>query len=361
METTYYIFSFSFILISILPFISDQHWVFRIVEFARIQKSFLLLLILVAGFVLVEEQKILFWICQALLGAFLLYNLFVLIPYTQLFRKKIPAGTPNQSGSISLISVNVYQFNQEYQRLIDLIGQVKPDIILTMESNKAWENALSVLDQDYPNYQKIALENTYGMHFYTRLKVHDLQVHYFVANDLPSIQAELESPKGKRFTLFGVHPPPPSPTEEETSKERDGELLSVAKLVREIEHPVVVVGDFNNVAWAKSSVLFRKTSELIDPRIGRGFVSTFHAKYKLLRFPIDLFFHSTDVFIEKFRTLSPIGSDHLPLYCRFYINYTSAEQEERVDELEQGEKEEVDEMIEEGKKEESDRPTVAEE
>jgi endonuclease/exonuclease/phosphatase (EEP) superfamily protein YafD len=38
----------------------------------------------------------------------------------------------------------------------------------------------------------------------------------------------------------------------------------------------LVSGDFNNVAWAYSSQLFRKTSELIDARIGRGIFATFH-------------------------------------------------------------------------------------
>ena len=153
---------------------------------------------------------------------------------------------------------------------------------------------------------------------------------------------------GTSFTFFGVHPPPPSPTEEDTSRERDGELLSLGKQVLKTKGPVIVVGDFNNVAWAKSSILFRKTSELIDPRIGRGFVSTFHAKYRLLSFPIDLFFHSTDIFIKDFKTLRAIGSDHFPLFCRFFINANEEIQEDEVETLEAEEEEEVDDMIVDG-------------
>ena len=361
MEITYYALSLLVIIASLLPFISDQHWVFRIWDFTRIQVLVLQILITAFGFVFIENQQTLFWTVQIFLLVQMVYNAYVLIPYTPLYRNKSNIHKEKHDESISILSVNVYQFNKEYQRLIDLIREVNPDVVLTMESNKDWEQALSVLDKDYPNHKKIALENTYGMHFFTKLKVSKLQVNYFVADDLPSIEAELETSQARKFTLFGVHPPPPSPTEEDTSKERDGELLSVAKKAKKLNHPVLVVGDFNNVAWAKSSILFRKTSELIDPRIGRGFVSTFHAKYRLLRFPIDLFFHSTDVFVEEFKALRNIGSDHLPLYCRFFIDGKIPIQEEEVEKLEKEEVSEVNEMIAEGKEEESDRPEVAKE
>lgn len=359
MAIAYYVLSILLIIVSILPFIPHQHWVFKIWEFSRIQVIVLQVPTALLGFIFMENQDTFFWICQVLLLVFIANNLYVLLPYTRLYRVTGTQTVKKNSKSISILAVNVYQFNKEYQRLLDLIHQVNPDIVLTMESNKDWEEALSVLDREYPNFKKIALENTYGMHFYTRLKVNRLEAHYFVADDMPSMEADLETKDKIKFTVFGVHPAPPSPTEEETSKERDGELLSVAKKVRKLHNPVLVVGDFNNVAWAKSSILFRKTSALIVPRIGRGFVSTFHAKHKLLRFPIDLFFHSTDVFIEEFKVLRAIGSDHLPLYCRFFIDQKSTVQEGEVEVLEKGELSQVHEMIKEGKEEKSDRPEVA--
>ncbi len=359
MEIVYYLISIVLLVFNLLPFIPHQHWIFRVFDFPRIQILILLLLIILFGLIFIENRSILFWVLQFFLCVFIVYNSFVLLPYTQLYRANSNMNIIKNSDVISILSVNVYQFNREFHRLIDLINEIKPDIILTMESNQDWEDALSVLDIEYPNNRKIALENTYGMHFYTKIKVNKMQTNYFVAADLPSLEVELETHNKTAFTLFGVHPPPPSPTEEETSKERDGELLSVAKKVRKIKDPVIVVGDFNNVAWAKSSVLFRKTSGLMDPRIGRGFVSTYHAKYKLLRFPIDLFFHSTDIFIEEFKTLKHIGSDHLPLYCRFFINHNSTAQESHVEVLEKDDMSEVNEMIVKGKEEESDRPTLA--
>lgn len=354
----YYIVSALLIIVSVLPFVNHQHWMFRVWEFGRIQLTVLQLLTLGLGLFFMVDKDSLFWGTVLVHVALIVYNAVILVPYTSAFKKKAIEDIPKHSQTISIISVNVYQFNDRYQELINLVREVKPDILMTMESNQAWDDALTEIETDYPNFKKVPLENTYGIHFYTKLSTKHIKVNYFVADDLPSIEASVVTEDNTTFTFFGVHPPPPSPTEEDNSKERDGELLSVGKKVKEMKGPVIVVGDFNNVAWAKSSILFRKTSGLIDPRIGRGFVSTFHAKYKLLRFPIDLFFHSTDIFIEDFRTLRPVGSDHLPLFCKFFINHKEDIQEEDVETLEQGEKQEVKEMIEDGVEEESDRPVV---
>ncbi|KEY19072.1 endonuclease/exonuclease/phosphatase family protein [Kaistella antarctica] len=359
MHLFYYIFSSFCILASLLPLIPNQHWIFRIWEFARIQVVIFQVAILALGLIFFEPKTFIFWAIVVISIAFITNHVIILIPYTFIYKRKPAKNVSTDSDPISIISVNVYQFNNDYQKLIDLVNEVKPDILLTMESNQDWENALKVIEKDYPNFKKVALENTYGIHFYTNLEVENIKVNYFIADDLPSIQASLLTENGQPFTFFGVHPPPPSPTEEDTSKERDAELLAVAKKVREIENPVIVVGDFNNVAWARSSILFRKTSELIDPRIGRGFVATFHANYRLLRFPIDLFFHSTEIFVDDFKTLRNIGSDHLPLYCSFFINKNEDLQEDEIETLHEDELEEVDELIEEGIEEDGNRPTVA--
>lgn len=356
----YYIFSAIFIMATLLPLVSDQHWFFRIWDFGKVQVTIFQVILFTLGIIFVNDYSLLYIVFQTILFIVLLYNAFILIKYTPLYNRHRDISNNLCSEKITCLAINVYQFNKEYERLLNLIRKVKPDIILTMETNKDWEDALAVLDREYKNYSKNAQENTYGIHFYTNLKVHKLETHYFIADDIPSIEAELETADGFKFVFFGVHPPPPSPTEEENSKERDGELLSISKIIRKIKKPVVVTGDFNNVAWARSSVLFRKTSELIDPRVGRGLVATFHAKYWFLRFPIDLFFHSSDIFIEEFKTLEHIGSDHFPLFCRFYIGYVEVHPEGE-ETLEEGEMEEVDEMIEEGKKENGQRDPVAKE
>ncbi|GGD14647.1 endonuclease [Flavobacterium orientale] len=307
-----------------------------------------------AGFIFIEDKGFLFIVVISLNLLTLLFHGIHLFPYSKLHAIPKNIKTNSCSQTISIISANVYQKNTAYNRFSEVVVKHNPDIFLTMESNKDWENALSHFDQTYPFHIKVALENTYGIHLFSKLKIISHQVHYFVADDIPCIEAKLISNDGFVFNFFGVHPPPPSPTEEENAKERDGELLSVAKVVKSKKEPSVVVGDFNNVAWAKSALLFRKTSELIDARIGRGLFSTFHAKYWFFRFPIDLFFHSTDVFVDKLKTLDYFGSDHFPIYSSFYINKKNKEQEELIETLENEEKTEINQIIKDGINEESE-------
>ncbi len=357
MWEVYLIFSLILVLCTILPLIPNSHWVFRVADFGKIQITLFIALTFGLGFLL-KNHSYTFWILQSILCLLLLYHAITLFKYTPFYPVEKHKRNDNSSEKFDFISANVYQFNDDYPRFINLIKQHQPDIFLTMESSGDWEKALQILEKDYPYQHKITLENTYGMHFYTKFEVVNSTTHYFVADDIPSVEAHLKTKDGFEFVFFGVHPPPPSPTEEETSKERDGDLLSVAKRVSEIKKPVIVVGDFNNVAWSKSSILFRKTSHLIDPRIGHGFVSTFHAKYWFLRFPIDLMFHSKEIFIKELKTLPNFGSDHLAVYCEFFLDHENKEQESEIEKATIEEKAEAEEMIEEGKKEEGDRDAV---
>lgn len=353
MVTTLAVISVLLILLSLLPFIQHQHWLFRVAEFIKIQ--LVILQIIAFGITMIYvEDNIWLWIVQAVQFALIVYHIYILMRYTKFWKKQKPSKTSFSSNKIKVISCNIHQYNSDYHRFIELIEQERPDIFVTMESNTDWEKSMRVLEKDYPYQEKVTLENTYGMHLYTKLKVKNIQTHYFVADDVPSIEAELETDDGHRFVFFAVHPPPPSPTEEDNSKERDGDLLAVAKKVRDSELPVVVTGDFNNVAWARSSILFKKTSELIDARIGRGILSTFHANYWFFRVPLDLLFHSTTIIIDKLFIYPSVGSDHFPIGCTFHIDVESNDQEEEVKHLENGEMQEVDELIADGKAEESE-------
>lgn len=354
MEIAYFLLWSLIIILTLLPLSRSQHWIFRVPDFGKVQLMISCLIVFLLAFA-VKNTIAYFWAFQLGLIAVFVYHAIVIFRYTSLFPIEKKQKTAASSHSITIVSCNIYQFNKEKNRFIDLIKKYNPSIFLTIESDESWEKEMRVLEKDYPYTHKISLDNTYGMHLYANVKMKEIKEHYFVADDIPSIEAHFITEDKFEFVIFAVHPPPPSPTEEETSKERDGELMSVAKRIAELQKPVVVIGDFNNVAWAKTSVLFRKAAELIDPRIGRGLLATFHAKYKLFRFPIDHIFHTADIFVEKINTLEHVGSDHFPLYCKFWIDKQTHQQEEEVTFLDTDENTEVDELIQEGKEEEGDR------
>lgn len=338
--------SWIFILGAILPSFRITHWSVRNFDFIRVQLIPIKLLILIVSLFVLDQESTLGMVTMATLLIALLYQIKIIFPYLSLFNKKKWPNT--KSNTISIISSNVLQENDNCDKLIALVKEHQPDILLTLESNAKWEKALKTIEEYYPSTKKIALENRYGMHFYTKLKVKQLTAHFLISEEFPSIEAHLEDSEGNDFIFWGVHPPPPSPTEEETSKKKDAELMKVAKRVAKCELPTLVIGDFNNVTWSRSSKAFAKASNLTDPRIGYGLCSTFPVNNKLMRFPLDLLFYSDGIEINKLQRMSDIGSDHFPLHSQFTI---ISEELKNSKSLSEEEKEEAEETIKDGEEE----------
>ena len=118
---------------------------------------------------------------------------------------------------------------------------------------------------------------------------------------------------GALLELRCVHPRPPAPQEAKDARPRDAELIVVGRELKEKRGPAIVLGDLNDVAWSRTNYQFQDLSGLLDPRIGRGFYHTFHARYPFLRYPLDHCFHTKHFRLVSFKRLRKFGSDHFPV------------------------------------------------
>jgi len=332
---------------SLIP--RDEWWI-RGADFPRLQLLSAGMVILVLMLVWEADWNIWREIWIVGLIAAIAYQLKMVLPYTFIWKKQVKKVKPEQldpERQISLIVSNVLTPNTQYHLLIEQIQKYQPDIVLTLETDQTWQNELSGIEKDYPFRVAVPLDNLYGMHLYSRLKLEDTEVKFILSDEIPSIHTTVRLRSGQPVQLFCLHPKPPSPTEAKDSTLRDAELLIVGDQIKDMDKSCIVMGDLNDVAWSRTTRLFQRISGLLDPRVGRHFVNTFHANYPLFRWSLDHVFHSTDFALVDMQRLSHVGSDHFPVYI---VLQSGRVFEQSQQELEQSaaDEQEAQEAIEQG-------------
>ena len=332
----------------------DNWWV-RGVDFPRIQIMVLGIIAWIGMIAFWSEWQLGQWVLFVALCITLAFQLRMVLPYTKLWKKEVEHAKSDAEGTsyqIKIMVSNVLTPNDETQKLVDLVKQKQPDILITLESDKKWEQALHQVEADYPYTVKVPLDNLYGMHLYSKLELIDPEVKYLMINDIPSIHTQLRLQNGRVIWLYCLHPMPPSPTEADKSTTRDAELLMVGKHIKENEQTAILAGDLNDVAWSKTTRRFQRISGLLDPRIGRHFINTFHVKYPFLRWALDHLFHSACFTVVDIRRLPSVGSDHFPVMTTLqYEPEKEHKQKQNAPTAEADDIKETDHKIEEGKKE----------
>ena len=315
MQTIILVLTVLTVIATLLPLSNLKHWFFRGMDFPRLQIMFIAIVLLIATLAFLDLGETITLILAAANVFCVLWQLSWILPYTPLWRKEVKSADKyNPDRHFSILTSNVLTPNRNSAALIKLVNEHKPDILVTLESDKWWEEQLSVIESDMPYTVKCPLDNLYGMHVYSKFPLSDTEIKFLVEDKIPSIHTCIELRTGDKVRAHFVHPAPPSPTENEESTERDAELIIVARSVAKSSQPILVTGDLNDVAWSSTTRLFRKISGLLDPRIGRGMFNTFNAKNFLLRWPLDHVFHSQHFTLNTIKRLPSIGSDHFPLF-----------------------------------------------
>ncbi|MEM5551255.1 endonuclease/exonuclease/phosphatase family protein [Pseudoalteromonas neustonica] len=311
----------------------SQHYLVRSCDFVRLQVFYLALfnLVIVMSMLLISGGDYLWWAAVAVANSIIVsVQGWWIFPYTWCAAHEVKSAQSNAQHSIRIMSANVLMSNHNSDALLKLVDKHQPDLLITLESDDWWQQKLSVLKKDYPHTIDCPKDNRYGMHLFSKYKIKQAQICELVESDVPSIHILFVNDEGLEIQGHFIHPAPPSPTEEDSSRPRDSELIMVAKALKDATRPVIVAGDLNDVAWSRSTRLFMQVSGLLDPRKGRGFFNTFHASYFFMRWPLDHLFHSTGFTVKRIKRLAKYGSDHFALLTE--LVYEDIEQHSNLDE-----------------------------
>lgn len=286
-----------------------NEWWIRIWDFPRVQILIAMIAIGIALWFFDRAWRPFIPIILLCLSGWQTYRVF---PYTSLASPEFARAEPNEDyadACFSVLTLNVLQSNRDYARTINLIRQTDPDILLLTETDKGWAKALAPIMAGYPEQLHRPLDNTYGIMFATRLPMRDASIQDLAEKDTPSVFSTLMV--GERsFRVIGLHPRPP--TIDQDTEERDAELVLAARHARDIDMPVLAIGDFNDVAWSDTTRLFSDIGSFLDPRIGRGTFATFPADKIWLGWPLDHLFATEEFLLGGMKVGEPVGSDHRP-------------------------------------------------
>ncbi|MBC6609461.1 endonuclease/exonuclease/phosphatase family protein [Hymenobacter sp. BT507] len=313
------------LLVTLLSLFTVSVWWLQVLDFFRFQALILHALVLL-GLVLLgwQRHKIARLLLLAGTVAGLALQAHLLLPYAPLAARPVPDATPAQAadlaGRLRLLEINVYMKNRKAAPLLQLVRDVQPDVLLAVETDQWWVQALGPLQPHYPYRLELPHDNTYGLVLYSRLPLVDPQEHMLQQKNVPSIRTGLRLPNGRVVTLYGVHPTPPFPDNYPNSVGmKDVALRKLGRMVKQETRPALVCGDFNDVSWSHTTRMFGVDGELYNVNLGRGLFNTFDAHWLPIRWSLDHLFVTKEFRLVELKRLPSIDSDHFPLYAELVL------------------------------------------
>ena len=246
---------------------SNQGWI-RVLDFPRLLALIAIGVIAVGCAIALRRWR---WPVVAALLLAAGWQIWRIYPYiagvgTEVVRADDLAGVDPRS-CFSVLGLNVLQSNRNFAATIALIDRERPDVLLLMETDGRWEQALSQVLRRYPHRLLRPTDNTYGMLFATMLPVQSVRVANITDQNTPTVYARLMTRSGKTFDYVGLHPRPPFPGQ--PTARRDAKIERAALAIGGDGHmPAMAMGDFNDVAWSRTTQLFKRVGGFLDPRIG---------------------------------------------------------------------------------------------
>lgn len=316
------------IVLTLIPLIAIDYWWIRVFDFPHIQLTILTFTAFITYFIRFKIDEWEEYVFVVVMLGCLIFQYTKIHPYTPYAKEEVLNASDNTPMAASIYTANVYQDNKKPATLQTIIQEEKADIFLLLETHKKWQqDILEVLPETYKYSVEVPLDNTYGMLLYSKLELIDPEVRYLVDDEIPSVHSKLKLRNGEIVQLYALHPTPPMPQHNPSSSDRDAEMMKIANLSRESKFPVIVIGDFNDVAWSATTRLFHNVGELLDPRKGRGFYNTFNANSWLMRWPLDHVFVSSEFRVQSLQLGKDIHSDHFPTYIE--LSYEPGLKEEQ--------------------------------
>lgn len=252
----------------------------------------------------------------AMLALLFCLSSYALLPY-------LPVTKPAPEGeTLKLMQVNVLFINKNPALLKALIEKEQPDIVVSSETPPVFAQMFESLKKDYP-WQDLHPQkgNPRGLGVISKRKLVNPERIHFDHKGVPS-QVFTVTVGGQDVTFVSIHPFTPT----ENIERRDNEFRLIAERYKNPSSKnLVILGDFNATPYCAAYKQLVKSLNLSNARDGFGIYPSWPTflPTPFLRIPIDHVLVSGTIAVHNFRTLTPVGSDHLPTVTEISIKAKS--------------------------------------
>ncbi len=285
--------------LTVTGFLGAYGWAFDQASHFR-QQYLALLFVAVATSLLMRKWR---WVLA--LAPFFLANLFVVAPYYLRSAEAPPATATKRRFLLS----NVLILSRGYGRILSLVRETAPDVVVLQELSPEWKDALAGLALTYPYLAGNSPEDRFGIGVWSKIPMRS-RILPATGAGRTSVEAELAFPEGD-LTLVVTHPVPPMGSR--GTQLRNEQLVAIGRHASQLSRPVVVVADLNATPWSHGFREFERVSGLRDSSRTAGLTPTWPSFLPGMRIPLDHCLVSPGIRVVEKRAGPFVSSDHLPL------------------------------------------------
>jgi endonuclease/exonuclease/phosphatase (EEP) superfamily protein YafD len=225
------------------------------------------------------------------------------------------AAADEDAPRLTLLCANVWNFNEEHERFLQLIKERDPDVVVVLEATREWVEALEPIADAYPYSEMHTRPDPFGIALYSRLPLEGARIVQYGSAGVPSIVASVKL-GGETVTILATHPLPPR--RPGPWRLRNEQLEAIAAARADFGERLIVAGDFNASPFSPClrhfvATMRRSGLALRFASKGHGIKPTWPTFNRLFFTPLDHIFVTGNLVVTDFRTGPYIGSDHLPI------------------------------------------------
>ena len=211
---------------------------------------------------------------------------------------------------LKLVTANVRSGNTQYARLLAMLDDEQPDVVVLQEVSPEWANEILRLSGTYPHSIVEARDGNFGIALLSRLPLASAATVDSPPLGFPTIIATFDI-RGVPLQVVATHPM--IPLGRRNFDARNEQLVSVAGFLRSGSGRRMLIGDLNMSMWDVNYRFLEARTGLRNARSGFGAMPTWPTFLPFAMIPIDHVLVSTEIGVRDLWTGPRIGSDHLPL------------------------------------------------